>query len=119
MYSNTKYIVRRFHLPIRYYWTPKNIYSSTSNIPYLLSNQQNVKDIVIHYKCSIRNPNIINPENSQLNSIYEVEINYIKDNVSLKKSYTTNHFDPLKKEITKFINDNSIPITINKFPLDL
>jgi hypothetical protein len=116
MYSYPKYIIRNFHLPIRHYWTPKNI---DSTITYLLSNQQNVKDIIIQYKCCIKNPNIINPENSQLNSIYEVEINCIKENILLKRNYTSNDFEPLKKEITKFINDNSIPITINKFPLDL
>lgn len=117
MYS--KYIGRSFHLPIRNYWTPKHINSYNSTVSSILSNQHSVNDIVIQYKCSIKNPNIVNPENSQLNSIYEVEINYIKENVSLKRSYTSNKFEPLKKEITKFINDNSIPIKMNKFPLDL
>jgi hypothetical protein len=108
-----------FHSHVRrYYWTPKKSYIN-SNVLNLLSNQQTVTDIIINYRCHIKNPNIINPENSDLNSVYDVEINFTKENVSLQKNYTSNDFIPLQKEITKFIKDNSIPISINKFPLDL
>lgn len=130
MFFRTAYncLPQKFHSGLlqksRQYWTQKQITKSYDtncaiNIAEILSTQQTITDVKFYYSCFIKNPNLINPENYLINSIYEVEINYIKNNIPLKRSYSSNDLEQVKQELTKFIKDNVVHIDINKLPLDL
>ena len=113
-----KFGFKNIHSSSRTYWTPKSSAKSINYLEETLSNQNSINEINFTYKCSIKHPNIVDPENPKLHSIYEVEIFYKKNNILWNKCYTSNSITSIINETNKFIEDNSIPIDTKNIPLN-
>ncbi len=100
----------------RNYWTPKQ--SNSNSIAESLANHQNIREAVFNYRLSIKNPNLINPENYLISSVYEVDINYVRNNVPLKRSFSSNNIEEVSREVKQFITDHGVNVKIGNVPLD-